>query len=138
MISKIKEALAVKIIQLYPQSNVYDEYIHQNLKKGSFFIEVIEQDYMKTLHSASESNVMIDLLYFPLSKKESLRSEIEAVKQNLFRHLHVVGEFRVIGKSGTLVDDVLHIQLSFKYKECKVQDYTKMNKMNKNTGIKED
>ncbi|MGB4157373.1 MAG: DUF6838 family protein [Caldicoprobacterales bacterium] len=49
MINDIKQAVANKLLEIYPGYTVYDEDIPQNFKTPSFLVTVIDQSYGKRL-----------------------------------------------------------------------------------------
>lgn len=138
MVNKIIESIAYKLSTIYPDKNVYDEYVAQNFKKGGFFIDIIEQDYTKLLNNVNESSVEIDLSYIPKAGKEKARSEMREIKQTLFRELGDIGEFRVSSKSANIVDDVLHIVMTINYREVRVIAQEVMKTITQNTNLKEE
>lgn len=135
MVNRIKNAIANKLIELYPKSNIYDEFVSQGFKKGSFFIDVIDQDYAHSLFKSGKSTVQFDISYFP--KDNNKNSEMEEVKSNLLRALNVLDGFRLISKTSNIVDDVLHVQVRVRYSEIKAETNVKIQQFDIKENIKE-
>ena len=128
MISEIILAIGAKLKELYPSSEVCDEYIPQGFEDGSFFIDIIDDKYKKSLGNQYNGTVFFDLSYFPINKN-SLNNECHIVSQNILREFDLVGGFRIRGKSSSVTDEVLHIQFSVSYGEIKNVPEIKMNEL---------
>lgn len=138
MISDIKQAIAQKILELYPEATVYDEDIPQNFKTPSFLVTVIEQNYGKRLDNKYNSTVSFDVAYFSEKGKNETKSDCQAVQVNLLRAFELVGTFRVQNLQATIVDNVLHITFDVRYSEIKTgEEIPKMQDQATNTDIKE-
>lgn len=135
MVNRIKNAIANKLSELYPKSNIYDELVSQGFKKGSFFIDVIDQDYTHSLFKSGKSTVQFDISYFPNDKNKN--NEMEEVKSNLLRALNVLDGFRLISKTSNIVDDVLHVQLRVQYREIKTETNIKIQQFDIKENLKE-
>jgi len=138
MISEIKQAIAQKILNLYPKATIYDEDIPQNFKTPSFLVTVIEQSYGKRLANKYNSTVSFDVAYFSDKGKNEIKSDCQAVQVNLLRDFDLVETFRTQNLQATIVDNVLHITFNVRYSEIKTGDeIPKMEAQTTNTGIKE-
>ncbi len=137
MISEIKQAIAQKILELYPEVTVYDEDIHQNFKTPSFLVTVIEQSYGKRLADKYNSTVSFDVAYFSDKKKNEIKSDCQAVMVNLLRAFDLVATFRVRNLQANITDNVLHITFDVSYSEMKIEEFTKMQKQSTNEYVKE-
>ena len=138
MISDIKQAIAQKILELYPSATIYDEDIPQNFKTPSFLVTVIEQNYGKRLANKYNSTVSFDVAYFSNKGKNEIKSDCQAVQVNLLRAFELVGTFRVQNLQATIVDNVLHITFDVRYSEIKTgEEIPKMQDQVTNTDIKE-
>ena len=138
MISDIKQAIAQKILELYPEATVYDEDTPQNFKTPSFLVTVIEQSYGKRLANKYNSTVSFDVAYFSNKGKNEIKSDCQAVQVNLLRAFELVGTFRVQNLQATIVDNVLHITFDVRYSEIKTgEEIPKMQDQVTNTDIKE-
>lgn len=135
MVDRIKNAIANKLSELYPKSTIYDELVSQGFKKGSFFIDVIDQDYRHSLFKSGRSTVQFDISYFPKDKDKN--NEMEEVKSNLLRALNVLDGFRLISKASNIVDDVLHVQLRAQYREIKTEQNVKIQQFDIKENLKE-
>lgn len=138
MIERIKSSIADKLVEICPNENVYDEFVAQHLKKGGFFIDIVEQDYKSFIHKANKSTVLVDISYFPKGPKESIRTEMEQVKQNIFRNFNVIDGFVITKKQGEIVDHVLHITFETRYKEAMHEEKHLMQTMDLNYLDKEE
>lgn len=136
MINRIKNAIADKLSELYPNSNIYDEFVSQGFKSGSFFIDVINQDYSHSLFKVGKSTVQIDISYFPKNNKLK-NNEIEEVKANVLRNFNVLAGFRLVSKTSEIVDDVLHVQIKVNYGEIKDESSIKIQRFDLNEKMKE-
>ena len=137
MISDIKQAIAQKILELYPSATIYDEDIPQNFKTPSFLVTVIEQNYGKRLANKYNSTVSFDVAYFSDKGKNETKSDCQAVQVNLLRAFELVGTFRAQNLQATIVDNVLHITFDVRYSELKIEEFVKMQAQATNTNIKE-
>ena len=138
MISDIKQAIAQKILELYPSATIYDEDIPQNFKTPSFLVTVIEQNYGKRLANKYNSTVSFDVAYFSDKGKNETKSDCQAVQVNLLRAFELVGTFRVQNLQATIVDNALHITFDVRYSEIKTgEEIPKMQDQATNTDIKE-
>ena len=138
MIDEIKQAIAQKILELYPTATIYDEDIPQNFKTPSFLVTVIEQNYGKRLANKYNSTVSFDVAYFSNKGKNEIKSDCQAVQVNLLRAFELVGTFRVQNLQATIVDNVLHITFDVRYSEIKTgEEIPKMQAQATNTDIKE-
>jgi len=138
MISEIKQAIAQKILELYPTATIYDEDIPQNFKTPSFLVTVIEQSYGKRLANKYSSTVSLDVAYFSNKEKNEVKSDCQAVQVNLLRAFDLVGTFRAQNLQATIVDNVLRITFDVRYSEIKTgKEIPKMEAHTTNTDIKE-
>lgn len=137
MINDIKQAIAQKILDLYPTATVYDEDIPQNFKTPSFLVTVIEQSYRKRLSNKYDSAVSFDVAYFSDKGKNEIKSDCQAAQVNLLRAFDLVGGFRIRNLQATIVDNVLHITFEVSYSELKTNEFVKMQKQTTNEYVKE-
>jgi len=137
MISEIKQAIAQKILELYPEATIYDEDIPQNFKTPSFLVTVIEQSYGKRLADKYNSTVNFDVAYFSDKKKNEIKSDCQAVMVNLLRAFDLLDTFRARNLQANITDNVLHITFDVSYSEMKIEEFTKMQKRTTNTNVKE-
>lgn len=135
MISDIKQAIAQKILELYPEATVYDEDIPQNFKTPSFLVIVVEQSYGKRLADKYNSTVSFDVAYFSDKKKNEIKSDCQAVMVDLLRAFDLLDTFRVRNLQANITDNVLHITFDVSYSEMKIEEFTKMQKQTTNTNI---
>lgn len=135
MISEIKQAIAQKILELYPEVTIYDEDIPQNFKTPSFLVTVIEQSYGKRLADKYNSTVSFDVAYFSDKKKNEIKSDCQAVMVNLLRAFDLMDTFRARNSQANITDNVLHITFDVSYSEMKIEEFTKMQKQTTNTNI---
>lgn len=137
MISDIKQAIAQKILELYPETTIYDEDIPQNFKTPSFLVTVIEQSYGKRLADKYNSTVSFDVAYFSDKKKNEIKSDCQAVMVNLLRAFDLMDTFRARNLQANITDNVLHITFDVSYSEMKIKEFTKMQKQTTNEYVKE-
>lgn len=137
MINEIKQAIAQKILKLYPEVTIYDEDIPQNFKTPSFLVAAIEQSYGKRLADKYNSTVRFDVAYFSDKKKNEIKSDCQAVMVNLLRTFDLVDTFRVRNLQANIIDNVLHITFDVSYSEIKIEEFAKMQKQTTNEYIKE-
>jgi hypothetical protein len=137
MISEIKQAIAQKILGLYPSATVYADDIPQNFKKPSFLLTLIEQNYGKRLDNKFTGTVSLDLAYFSDKGKNEVKSDCQAVQVNLLRAFDLVGTFRAQNLQATIVDNVLHITFDVRYSEIKIERFVKMQSQSTNEHMKE-
>jgi len=137
MINDIKQAIAQKILDLYPTATVYDEDIPQNFKTPSFLVTVIEQSYRKRLSNKYNSAVSFDVAYFSNKDKNEIKSDCQAAQVNLLRAFDLLGTFRVQNLQANITDNVLHITFNVTYSEIKPEEYTKMQRQTTNEYVKE-
>ena len=137
MISEIKQAIAQKILELYPTATIYDEDIPQNFKTPSFLVNVIEQSYGKRLADKYNSTVSFDVAYFSDKKKNEIKSDCQAVMVNLLRAFDLLDTFRARNLQANITDNVLHITFEVSYSELKTNEFVKMQKQTTNEYVKE-
>ena len=135
MISEIKQAIAQKILELYPSATVYADDIPQNFKTPSFLVTLIEQNYSKRLDNKFTSTVSLDLAYFSDKEKSDIKSDCQAVQVDILRAFEFVGSFRIQNKQATIADNVLHITFDVSYSELKIEEFAKMQKQTTNTNV---
>ena len=138
MISEVKQAIAQKILELYPTVTIYDEDVPQNFKKPSFLITLVEHSYSKRLADKFNSTASFDVVYFSNKDKSEIKSDCQAVQVNLLRVFDLMGTFRAQNLQATIVDNVLHITFDVNYSEIKTgEEIPKMEAQTTNTSIKE-
>ena len=135
MINDIKQAIASKLLEVFPDYTIYDEDIPQNFKTPSFLVTVIEQDYGKRLANKYNSTVSFDVAYFSDKGKNEVKSDCQAVQVNLLRAFDLVGGFRIRNLQATIADNVLHITFNVNYSELKIEEFAKMQKQTTNTNL---
>lgn len=126
MINDIKQALALKLKELYPFATIYDEDVPQNFKKPSFLISIIDQDYNKRLDNKYSSLLSFDIAYFSDKKVVDIKADCIDKQIAILRAFDLADKFRIINKSATIEDNVLHITFNIQYSEMKVTDEVKM------------
>ena len=137
MINEIKQAIAQKIHEQYPSATIYDEDIPQNFKTPSFLVTVIDQSYDKRLANKYNSTVSFDVAYFSNKGKNKIKSDCQAVQENLLRAFDVLGTFRTQNLQATIVDNVLHITFDVRYSEIRKEEFPKIQEFTSNANIKE-
>ena len=135
MINDIKQAIASKLLEVFPGYTIYDEDIPQNFKTPSFLVTVIEQDYGKRLVNKYNSTVSFDVAYFSGKGKNEIKSDCQAVQVNLLRAFDLMGGFRAQNLQATIVDNVLHITFDVNYSELKIEEFAKMQTQTTNTNL---
>ena len=150
MINEIKQAIAQKILELYPTATIYDEDIPQNFKTPSFLVTVIEQSYSKRLDNKYNSTITFDVAYFSDKGKNEIKSDCQEVQvnllrafdlmggfraQSLLRAFDLMGTFRAQSLQATIVDNVLHITFDVSYSELKIEEFAKMQTQTTNTNL---
>jgi len=135
MINDIKQAIASKLLEVFPGYTIYDEDIPQNFKTPSFLVTVIEQDYGKRLVNKYNSTVSFDVAYFSDKEKNEIKADCHEVQVNLLRALDLVGAFRIQNLQATIVDNVLHITFDVNYSELKIEEFAKMQTQTTNTNL---
>ena len=124
MVAEIKQALVNKLNELYA-ATVYDEFIPQEFDEGSFFVTVVEHSYAKAIADKYISSVSFDLSYFP-ADKNNLRNECLTIAETILREFDLLDGFRILLKTAQIVDEVLHIQFTVKYRESASEAEIKM------------
>lgn len=135
MISEIKQAIAQKILELYPTATIYDEDIPQNFKTPSFLVTVIEQSYGKRLANKYSSTVSLDVAYFSNKEKNEIKSDCQAVQVKLLRAFALVDSFRIRNLQSNITDNVLHVTFNINYSEIRSESFNLMQKQTTNTNI---
>jgi hypothetical protein len=135
MISSVKQAIANKLLELYPGCKVYDEDISQNLKKPSFLIIIADQDYSKKINTRQTSLISFDLAYFSNAGSTGIKTDCQDVQVNLLRELDLLSTFRIHNKKAQIVDDVLHVTFDIRYSELKNVAFTAMRTQTTNTNF---
>ena len=126
MIYEVKQAIANKIKEVYPNATIYDEDIPQGFKDGSFLISVIDGTYKKSIDNRFSGSVSFDIAYFPESS-DTLKNECYQVAQNMLRAFDLLNNsHRTNDKNFNITDDVLHILFTVKYREIKTEIGVKM------------
>ena len=135
MINDIKQAIASKLLEVFPGYTIYDEDIPQNFKTPSFLVTVIEHSYGKRLDNKYNSTVSFDVAYFSNKGKNKIKSDCQAVQVNLLRAFDLMGGFRAQNLQATIVDNVLHITFDVNYSELKIEEFVKMQAQTTKTKI---
>nr|PZN07377.1 MAG: hypothetical protein DIU64_12475 [Caldicoprobacter oshimai] len=135
MINEIKQAIAQKILELYPEATIYDEDIPQNFKTPSFLVTLVEQSYGKRLNNKYKSTATFDIAYFSDKGKNEIKSDCQAVMVNLLRAFDLIDTFRAQNLQTNITDNVLHLTFNVNYSEIRIDEYPKMQKQITNTNI---
>ena len=135
MISNVKQVIAAKLKQLYPNNTIYDEDVPQNFREPSFLITLASQDYGKLLNTKFKSLLSFDIAYFSEKEKTEIKGDCQGVQMMLFRAFDLVGAYRILNKQATIVDNVLHLTFDVSVSEMKAEDGTPMQKQQTNTNI---
>lgn len=135
MISNVKQVIAAKLKQLYPNNTIYDEDVPQNFREPSFLITLTNQDYGKLLNTKFKSLLSFDIAYFSDKGKTDIKEDCQDVQMMLFRAFDLVGGYRILNKQATIVDNVLHLTFDVSVSEIKIEDGTPMQKQHTNTNI---
>lgn len=128
MVNEIKQAIADKLHELYPQATIYDENVPQGFKTPSFLIVLIESSYKKAIDDKYSAFASFDLAYFPAAQYD-MKNECYEVSQNILRAFDVLNGYKIMNKTASIVDDVLHVKFEVKYREIKSSSYEKMNQL---------
>lgn len=128
MVNEIKQAIADKLHELYPQAAIYDEDIPQGFKTPSFLIVLMETSYKKAIHDKYSASVSFDVAYFPESQYET-KNECYEVSQIILRAFDVLNGYKIMNKTSSITDNVLHVKFIVKYREIKTSTYGKMNEI---------
>lgn len=131
----VKEAIAKKLTELYPQIIVYDEKVSQ-LNEGGFFIYIKKHDYEKKSSNKYQSTVLVEIEYYPSTEKKM--NEMEEIKLGIFRDFDLVEGFRIQGKTANMTEDRLYINMTIKYEEVKNTEPILMQRMTSKLENKED
>lgn len=135
MINDVKQAIAYKLLEVFPSYTIYDEDIPQNFKTPSFLITLIEQDYNKRINNKFRSLLSFDVAYFSDKGKTEINNDCQRVQIALLRAFDLIGTYRVVNKQATITDDVLHITFDINVSEIKEEEFAKMQKQTTNTNI---
>jgi len=135
MINDVKQAIAYKLLEVFPGYTIYDEDIPQNFKTPSFLITLIEQDYNKRINNKFRSLLSFDVAYFSDKGKTEINNDCQRVQIALLRAFDLIGTYRVVNKQATITDDVLHITFDINVSEIKEEEFAKMQKQTTNTNI---
>lgn len=135
MTTAIKQAITTKLTQLYPKISVYDEKVSQ-LDEGGFFIYIKKHDYEKEISNRYKSTVVVELIYYPSTAYKM--KEMEEIKLEIFKEFDLVGGFRLLSKTASIMDDRLNMNMTIKYTETKNTESTLMQAMTSELKQKED
>lgn len=138
MINSIKQAIADKLVELYPAANgytIYDEDIPQNFKKPSFLISLANQDYHKRLSNKFDGVLSFDLAYFSKNAVSELKADCHNVQLMLLRAFDLIDTYWVLNKQAQIIDNVLHLTFDIRYSEIKAEPFTAMQTQDTNTSI---
>jgi hypothetical protein len=125
MVNEIKQAIANILYELFPNAEIYDEDVPQGFKTPSFLIIVVESSYKKAIDEKYNASVSFDLAYFPEREYES-KNECYEVSQNILRTFDVLNSYKVMNKTSSITDNVLHVKFTVKYREIKTSQSEKM------------
>ena len=135
MISNVKQVIAAKLKQLYPNNTIYDEDVPQNFREPSFLITLTNQDYGKLLNAKFKSLLSFDIAFFSGKDKTEIKEDCQKVQMALFRVFDLVGGYRILNKQATIVDNVLHFTFNIEVSEMLEENYAKMQKQQTNTKL---
>lgn len=127
MVAEIKQAVVDRLHELFT-AEVYDEAVPQESAAGSFFIAISEHSCRKAIADRFTSSVSFDLSYYP-ADSGNIRKECMAVGETALRGLDLAGGFRITGKTAQIVENVLHVRFTVKYREGAAEAADKMNKL---------
>lgn len=128
MVNEIKQAIADKLHELYPDAAIYDEDIPQGFKTPSFLIALIESSYQKAIDSKYSASASFDVAYFPAAQYE-MKNECYEVSQHILRAFDVLNGYKITNKTSSVTDDVLHVKFTVKYREIETYEHEKMCRM---------
>lgn len=134
MISSIKQAIASRLLELYPGRTIYDEDIPQNFDKPSFIIYLTDQNYSKRMNIKFKSLLSFDIAYFSAATLE-IRNDCLDVQLKLFRGFDFIETCWTRNKRAATVDNVLHFTFDIETSEIKEELFTKMQQQQTNTNI---
>lgn len=118
MLSVIKEAIANKLIELYPTGyEIYEETLPESYIKPSFLVTITNQSYHKRLGNRYTSELSLDITYY--SDQTSIRLDCLRVQEELLRAFDFIGTFQVRNKIAKITDNVLHFTFDIIYSEKK-------------------
>lgn len=135
MINSVKQAIANKLLEVYPASTIYDEDVPQGFNKPSFLITLTDQDYGKRLNAKYKSKLSFDVAYFSDKSKAEINTDCQNVQLNLLRAFDLIGTLRVLNKKTITTDNVLHLTFDVNYSEIKTEIGVPMQTETTNTNI---
>jgi hypothetical protein len=128
MVNEIKQAIADKLRELYPDAAIYDGNVPQGFKTPSFLIVLIESSYKKAIHDKCSASASFDVAYFPAAQYD-MKNECYEVSQNILRTFDVLNGYKIMNKTASVTDDILHVKFTVKYREIKTSICEKMNEI---------
>ncbi|MGE4274107.1 MAG: DUF6838 family protein [Desulfitobacterium sp.] len=135
MISSVKGAIAVKLLELYPAHKIYDENIPQGFKTPCFIVSLIDQDYSKRNANRFKSLLSFDVAYHSNKGTSEIKRDCQTTQVALFRAFDAFGTFRAQNKQATIVDNVLHFTFDVPYSELKEEPFVPMQTQETNTNL---
>lgn len=135
MIADIRQAIAYKLKELYPDCKAHTDDIPQGFKKPAFVMFQIDQDYSKRLNTKYNGRISFDIAYFSDKPKPKIKSDCFEKQEILLREFDYFGAFKAINKNARITDNVLHMTFDVNYSEMKVETSVPMQTQETNTNI---
>lgn len=117
MVNDIKQYIVNTLASIYYEITIYDEDIPQNFNTPCFLITLVDHNYNKRIDNKFNGEVSFDISFFSSKERTEIKNDCIKVQQDLFRKFNLIGSYRPINKSATIVDNVLHFTFGVKYSE---------------------
>lgn len=117
MINDIRQAIAEKLLQLYPDYICYTEEVPQDINPPAFSIMVVEHEYAKQLNTRFKGRISFEVTYYPSNASTGLLSDCINVQEVLMRNFNSIGNLRVNNRKAQIKENKLHLVIEFIYIE---------------------
>ena len=134
MISEVKTAIKNKLLELYPTGyEIYDEDLPESMSKPSFLIQVINQNYSKSVGNRYTGEISFDLCYY--SNQTSIRTDCITVQEILLQSFETVGNYRPENMTAKITNNVLYFTFNIHYREVVEEEFCAMQQQQTNTKL---
>ena len=116
MIDKIIQGAAVRLKDLYPTAEIYQQDVRQGLVPPAFFINVLNASVSPLSNHRYFMECNLDILYFPIDEGDN--ALMQQVGMDLMDELEFItlpdaAVLHGTGMSMEIVDNVLHFMVSY-------------------------
>lgn len=134
--SLVLDAISIAINKVSPASSIYIDKVEQGLNNGDFIVRLINTEYIQ--HGNEDLYRVVpafDVIYFPESGNKDCMSMGDKLSQELSLIELITGDLlRATNKGYEIVDEVLHIKVSYPYNTISYRNDSGMDELKVDQG----